>query len=87
MKRSLKDRHTETVSRYFDRHDHLDQSEESKCFINKLDIMLNIRVLQKYKFINVTNSLNSEKNKVQSGYHVENDPYCQKLNAERRPMA
>ena len=31
LKRSLKDRHTETVSRYFDRHGHLYQSEESKC--------------------------------------------------------
>ena len=31
MKRSLKDRHTKTVSRYFDRHCHIYQSEESKC--------------------------------------------------------
>ena len=27
----LKDRHTETVSRYFDRHGRLYQSKESKC--------------------------------------------------------
>ena len=35
LKRSPKDRHThthtETVSRYFDRHGRLSQSEESKC--------------------------------------------------------
>ena len=31
LKRSPKDRHTETVSRYFDRHGRLFQSEKSKC--------------------------------------------------------
>ena len=31
LKRSQKDRHTQTVSRYFDRHGRLLQSEESKC--------------------------------------------------------
>ena len=31
LKRSLEDRHMETVSRYFDRHGRLYQSEESKC--------------------------------------------------------
>ena len=42
LKRSLKDRHTETVSRYFDRHGRLYQSEESKCLWthNKDGVML-----------------------------------------------
>ena len=31
LKRSPRDRHTKTVSRYFDRHSRLYQSEESKC--------------------------------------------------------
>ena len=31
LKRSPKDRHTQTVSRYFDRHGRIFQSEESKC--------------------------------------------------------
>ena len=31
LKRSLKDRHTKTVSTYFDRQGRLYQSEESKC--------------------------------------------------------
>ena len=31
LKRSQKDRHTETVSRYFDWHGSLSQSKESKC--------------------------------------------------------
>ena len=33
MQRSLQDRHTETWSKYFDRHGRLSQSEESECML------------------------------------------------------